>query len=185
MTGVLTVFALTTGAGVLAAQQRSPELASAAEALDRSDPGPLAALSASAVALRDSIVFLARAQVGRRYVYGGETPERGFDCSGLVRYISSLLDVRLPRTADQQSRAGVRVARDTAALLPGDLVTFGRGRVSHIGVYVGNNRYIHASPTAGRVIESELVRPPAPRLKPWAGVRRLFVADSSEVSRSG
>lgn len=127
--------------------------------------------------LRDSLVALVRAQVGTRYRYGGQSPERGFDCSGLVRYVSSLLDVQLPRTAAQQARVGERIARDTAALLPGDLVTFGSGTVRHIGIYVGNNRFVHASPTAGRVIESPLVRPPAPRLPAWHGVRRLFATD--------
>ncbi len=131
----------------------------------------------SATGLRDSLVALVRAQVGRRYRYGGQTPERGFDCSGLVRYVSSLLDVELPRTAAQQARVGERIARDTSALLPGDLVTFGSGSVRHIGIYVGDNRFVHASPTAGRVIESPLVRPPARRLPPWHGVRRLFVTD--------
>jgi cell wall-associated NlpC family hydrolase len=148
-------------------------------------PAPFAAYSASATALRDSAVALARSQIGRRYTYGGETPERGFDCSGLVRYISSLLDMRVPRTAAQQATVGARVARDTSQLLPGDLITFGNGRVSHVGIYVGNNRYVHASVTAGRVIESPLIRPPAPRLKPWQGVRRLFGADSTSSERAG
>ncbi len=180
------VCALMGGAETLSAQSPVPEAGGVIRAAYRTEqPKPLAAFSASAMAMRDSIVALARSQIGRRYVYGGESPERGFDCSGLIRYISSLLDIRLPRTADQQSRTGLHVARDTSALLPGDLVTFGKGRISHIGIYVGNNRYIHASPTAGRVIESDLVRPPAPRLKPWAGVRRLFVADTTEVSRAG
>jgi cell wall-associated NlpC family hydrolase len=146
---------------------------------------PLAALSPSADTMRDSLVALARAQIGTRYRYGGESPERGFDCSGLIRYISSLLDLRLPRTAAQQAGAGVRVARDTSALLPGDLVTFGTGRITHVGIYVGGNRFIHASTTAGRVIESPLVRPPAPRLQPWRGVRRLFAADSASTERAG
>jgi cell wall-associated NlpC family hydrolase len=145
---------------------------------------PLASLAPSAGEMRDSLVALARAQIGTRYRYGGESPERGFDCSGLIRYITSLLDLRLPRTAAQQAGAGARVPRDTSALLPGDLVTFGEGRITHVGIYVGGNRFIHASTTAGRVIESPLIRPPAPRIQPWRGVRRLFAGDS-ELDRAG
>ncbi len=139
--------------------------------------------SAQPLALRDSLVALVRAQIGTRYRFGGQTPERGFDCSGLVLYVSSLLDMPLPRTAAQQARVGEGIARDTSELLPGDLVTFGKGTVKHIGIYVGDNRFVHASPTAGRVIESPLVRPPAPRLPPWRGARRLFVTDAGDDAR--
>lgn len=144
----------------------------------RQRAAPLAALGASAAALRDSLVALARAQVGRRYRLGGDSPARGFDCSGLIQYISRALSIRLPRTAAQQARAGAAVPRDTTRLLPGDLVTFGRGRISHIGIYVGSNRFVHASSGAGRVIESPLVRPLYPGVKPWRGARRLVGSDT-------
>jgi cell wall-associated NlpC family hydrolase len=105
-------------------------------------PKPFAAFSNSAMSLRDSLVALARAQVGAPYVHGGESPSRGFDCSGLVRYIVAALHIMVPRTAARQAFAGIAVPKDTAAMLPGDLVTFGRGKgaVSHIGIYVGNGR---------------------------------------------
>ncbi|HEU4565016.1 MAG TPA: NlpC/P60 family protein, partial [Gemmatimonadaceae bacterium] len=75
------------------------------------------------------------------------------------------------------------VPKDTSRLRPGDLITFGKGkRASHIGIYVGDGRFIHASSAAGRVIESRLDRPPARRVKPWRGVRRILVAsDSAEA----
>lgn len=142
-------------------------------------PKPFEAMSASASSLRDSLVALARAQIGRRYVRGGTTPERGFDCSGLVKYIMAAFDRSVPRTANQQARVGLAIVKDTSRLRPGDLLTFGKGKrgVSHIGIYVGNGRFIHASTKAGRVIESPLVRPMARGIKPWLGVRRLFTSD--------
>src|SRR5438128_2752652 len=102
-------------------------------------PKPFAAFSNSASAMRDSVVQLARAQIGRRYRTGGESPDGGFDCSGLVQYVMSALRVQVPRTANQQSRVGNAVARERDALRPGDLVTFGSDRrISHIGIYVGD-----------------------------------------------
>ena len=147
-------------------------------------PAPFAALSASAVTMRDSLVALARAQIGRRYRTGGETPDKGFDCSGLVQYVMSALRVSVPRTASQQAHAGRPVDRDRNQLRPGDLVTFGFGkRISHIGIYVGDGRFVHASTKAGRVIESKLDRPPSRQIKPWRGVRRVIATgDSAAVA---
>ena len=145
-------------------------------------------MSASASTLRDSIVDFARAQVGRRYKYGGTTPERGFDCSGLVQYILAMFQTKLPRTARYQAEVGVPIDRDTSLLRPGDLLTFSRGergRVSHIGIYVGGGRFIHASSFAGRVIESPLNRPPAKEIKLWRGARRVpLLADNAAFAES-
>ena len=141
---------------------------------------PFAAFNASARTLRDSLVALARAQVGRRYRLGGTTPERGFDCSGLVKYVMNALGTEVPRTALEQSRRGEEVARDTSRLRPGDLLTFGNGkRITHIGIYVGDGRFVHASSVAGRVVESPVNRPRAPLIKPWRGVRRVIASDSA------
>lgn len=150
---------------------------------------PFEALSASVHSIRDSLVMLARAQVGTRYLTGGQSPERGFDCSGLVRYVMAALEVKLPRTARQQATSGLAVARDPNRLRPGDLLTFGKGKtgVSHIGIYVGNGRYVHASSVAGRVIESEIDRPKSSLIRKWAGVRRLLgdKSDSAKVQKRG
>ena len=102
--------------------------------------------------------------------------QRGFDCSGLVRYILSALDVEIPRTARQQAVSGVAVERDTAELRPGDLLAFAVStrRVSHVGVYIGDGRYVHASSVAGQVIESRLDRPRSPLVKDWRGARRVL-----------
>lgn len=136
---------------------------------------PLQDMSASAELLRDSLVAVARAQVGSRYVRGGQTPRRGFDCSGLVKYVLAAFHVDAPRTARLQATLGDSVVRDTSQLLPGDLLTFGRphGGISHIAIYVGNGRMVHASVKAGRVIETSIARGPT-RRKPWRGVRRVF-----------
>jgi len=142
-------------------------------------PKPFAKFSTSMESLRDSIVVsVVRGQIGTRYVLGGASPKSGFDCSGLVKYVMSSLHVALPRTAAQQAEVGVALGRDTTELRPGDLLTFSRtrdGDVSHIGIYVGNGRYVHASSVAGRVIESALDRPASPLIKKWRGSRRIVV----------
>lgn len=153
-----------------------------ARALDA--PKPFAAFSRSAMSLRDSLVALARAQVGTPYVHGGQSPARGFDCSGLVRYIVAALHIVVPRTAARQAFAGIAVPKDTAAMLPGDLVTFARGKgaVSHIGIYVGNGRIVHASTKAGVVIETDLLKPKVAGPKGWKGTRRVLSDDGSTIA---
>ena len=144
---------------------------------------PFAAFSNSAMSLRDSIVAVARAQIGTPYRLGGTTPGRELDCSGLVAYVLSAIKLALPRTAAQQAAVGTDVPRDTMSLRPGDLLTFGKGdRITHIGIYVGNGRYVHASTKAGRVIETSLDRTRSPLVRSWRGGRRVladgFSADS-------
>jgi cell wall-associated NlpC family hydrolase len=148
---------------------------------------PFAVWSESAQSVRDTVVAVARAQIGTRYVLGGTTP-KGFDCSGLVRYVMGALRVELPRTAAQQARIGDEVSTDPSRLRPGDLLTFGRRGargVSHIGIYVGDGRYVHASSVAGRVIESDLSRTGSPLIKAWRGVRRIVAgaAEPDSVAR--
>jgi cell wall-associated NlpC family hydrolase len=143
---------------------------------------PFAAYSTSAQSLRDSVVQMAKAQVGTRYRMGGTTPDKGFDCSGLVKYVMAALNLDVPRTAKQQAKQGLAVTKDTSRLLPGDLVTFGKTKkssVSHIGIYIGDGRFIHASSTAGRVVESAIDRPHSPLIKIWRGARRMLSLDDS------
>ena len=149
------------------------------------DAKPFASFSNSAQALRDSVVQMARSQIGKRYRTGGQTPERGFDCSGLVAYVMSALNLTVPRTAKQQAKQGLPLTKDTAQLLPGDLLTFGKTKkspVSHVGIYVGDGKYIHASSVAGRVIESKIDRPYSPLIKVWRGARRLLSLDDSTTA---
>lgn len=141
---------------------------------------PFQDLSASASSMRDSLVTLARAQLGKRYVRGGTTPEKGFDCSGLVKYVMAAFQFDVPRTARQQAKTGLALATDTSRLRPGDLLTFGKKTsASHIGIYVGNGRFIHASSVAGRVIESPVNRPKSRLIKVWSGARRILALDDS------
>jgi len=156
-----------------------------AETLDAAKP--FAAMSASVHSLRDSLVVLARAQVGTKYIRGGQSPERGFDCSGLVRYVMAALKVSMPRTARQQALSGLAVGRDTTRLRPGDLLTFGKGKrgVSHIGIYIGGGRYVHASSGAGRVIESDIGRSSSPLVRAWSGVRRVVAGSQADSTRGG
>jgi cell wall-associated NlpC family hydrolase len=91
--------------------------------------------------------------IGINYKWGGTTPETGLDCSGLVRYVfQQVTGVTLPRTAKEMSRVGDQVALDD--LKPGDLVFFNTRRFafSHVGIYLGDNRFIHA-PSRGREVE--------------------------------
>jgi cell wall-associated NlpC family hydrolase len=136
---------------------------------------PFAAFTASARSLRDSLVALARAQIGRRYILGGASPEHGFDCSGLVRYVMAALKIELPRTAREQASSGMTVPRDTAQLRPGDLLMFGSTRrISHVGIYVGDGHFVQASSKAGRVVETPLIRPMVRGVKVWRAVRRVM-----------
>lgn len=132
---------------------------------------------------RETLVALARQQIGVRYALGGTSPDRGFDCSGFLQYLMRRLDVRLPRTAAEQARAGEEVPRDLSRLLPGDILTFGRGgRVTHVGVYVGGGRFIHASTGSRRIIEARLDRSENSLVRAWSGVRRMLARpDSSAV----
>lgn len=132
------------------------------------------------LAMRDSIVRIAQAQLGTPYVFGGASPGRGFDCSGLVRWVFAQVHLRSPRLAAQQARIGDPVER--ARLSPGDLLTFGRGdSVTHVGIYIGDGRFVHASSVAGRVIVSPLSRPPNDLIKPLVGARRILATAATSV----
>ena len=100
----------------------------------------------------NAVLMRAISLVGTPYVYGGNSPEGGFDCSGLVNYVyRDTLDLRLPRTSRALSEyQGPRIATDRLA--PADLVFFGAGgQVSHVGIYVGEGRFVHAPSTGGTV----------------------------------
>lgn len=182
--GVAVAFVSLALASTAQAQQAAGNDTAAAPVQKLEHARPFGALSSSALGLRDSLVRMARAQVGRRYVLGGTSPERGFDCSGLVRYVMSALRFELPRTAASQARAGTSIGKDTAQLRPGDLLTFGKGRrVSHVGIYVGDGRYVHASSVAGRVIESPIDRPPTKYVRRWYDSRRVVPADSGMLAQ--
>lgn len=99
---------------------------------------------------RKAVVKEALTHRGVPYVYGGTTPS-GFDCSGFTRWVfDKALGRSLPRTAAEQSALGTSVSLD--ALAPGDLLFWGSGSdVYHVGIYVGDGEYIHASTGSGEV----------------------------------
>lgn len=93
----------------------------------------------------------AMAYLGTRYKYGGTSPATGFDCSGLIWYVFNDLGIDVPRVAAEQAKLGERVAR--AELERGDLVFFNTAgrRYSHVGIYVGDGKFLHAPRTGGKV----------------------------------
>jgi cell wall-associated NlpC family hydrolase len=141
--------ALTLCAAVLAACGR--------QEVRPSRPPPVAVRSWPQVAPADpaaanAVLMRALGLVGTPYRYGGNTPESGFDCSGLVAYVyRDMLDLRLPRTSRELAAVqGPRI--DPERLSAGDLVFFGNaGNVSHVGIYVGEGRFVHAPSTGGTV----------------------------------
>lgn len=102
-------------------------------------------------ALANDVLIRAIGLVGTPYRWGGNTPESGFDCSGLVDYVfRSEAGLQLPRTSRAIAALDApRVARDD--LQPGDLLFFGRHRVNHVAIYVGNGRFVNAPDTGGTV----------------------------------
>ena len=97
------------------------------------------------------------ALLGTPYRWGGSSPEAGFDCSGLVGYVfRTALGIELPRISRDMARDGEQVER--TSLVPGDLVFFGRRgkRVDHVGIYIGEGRFLHAPRTGRDVTVSQL-----------------------------
>lgn len=123
----------------------------------------------------EKMAQMAKSYVGYKYVYGGANPSTGFDCSGLVYYICGQLGYSVNRTADNQIYNGVAVEK--ANLQPGDLVFFTNYQtnkgIGHVGIYIGNNQFVHAStPTTGVIISS---LSEATYVKRYVGARRIGV----------
>ena len=99
--------------------------------------------------------------LGVPYVYGGTSPKTGFDCSGFVQYVFAKHGVRLPRTSRQQAQVGSWMPARFGALAPGDLAMFAEdgGRISHVAIYAGGNRIIHATSSGGEVRYDDLDTP--------------------------
>ena len=104
----------------------------------------------------DKVIDLALAQVGKPYIWASANPNIGFDCSGLVYYVYKQVGISLNRTSYTQINNGISV--DSKDLRKGDLVFFnnGGGRISHVGIYIGNNQFVHASSPGTGVIVSKL-----------------------------
>jgi cell wall-associated NlpC family hydrolase len=102
------------------------------------------------------LVMRAMGMIGIRYKYGGDNPDQGLDCSGLVRHVfRESFGLNLPRTSEEISKVGERI--ETTELQPGDLVFYNtlRRGFSHVGIYLGDKKFIHAPSSGGEVrIES-------------------------------
>jgi len=106
------------------------------------------------VELREAIVTTARRYVGVPYRWGGESLRTGFDCSGLTMVVYRINGLDLPRSSRQQWQVGISINR--RQLRKGDLVFFatrGGSRVSHVGIYAGGDKFLHA-PGKGRKIQT-------------------------------
>ncbi len=99
--------------------------------------------SVHAVPTGAAIVQTALKQVGRPYVSGGDSPSRGFDCSGLVFWTYGAHGIKIPRISRDQAQAGTKVGRGD--LRPGDIVVFRIPRSGyHTGIYIGQNNFVHS-----------------------------------------
>lgn len=104
-----------------------------------------------------NVLQRALALLGTPYRWGGTSPDNGFDCSGLVGYVfRNALGIELPRVSREMAQTGDLIS-DRAKLNEGDLVFFGRrGRVDHVGIYLGEGRFVHAPSTGKDVMVSSL-----------------------------
>lgn len=114
---------------------------------------PPRAPSAASAGEANDILFRAIGLVGTPYRWGGNTPAGGFDCSGLVDYIyRTAARIKLPRTSHDMAAMDGRKVRQMTQLASGDLVFFDiDGAISHVGVYVGKGRFVHAPNSGGTV----------------------------------
>lgn len=102
---------------------------------------------------RPEVVSYALSLQGTPYRYGGSSPREGFDCSGFVYHVYSQDGLRLPRTSSEMARTLLAISAEQ--LRPGDLVFFNTsGRpFSHVGVYIGNNQFVHAPSRRGQHVK--------------------------------
>ena len=172
---------IVTFSGTPAARAEPP---AAAEPSTRSlyelSSGRVAEHAAAAVDAVGELVDNGLSMLGIRYRFGGNSPQSGFDCSGFVRHVfSDALGVLLPRTAVEMARVGDKVRRDD--LKPGDLVFFNTlsRAFSHVGIYLGDNKFLHASSRGGGVRVDDM------NGGYWArrfnGARRIEVDDTSAL----
>lgn len=135
-------------------------------------PADSPAEPAATAAVADRVVALAKEQLGTPYAFGGDRPDRGFDCSGLVRWAYGQLGVVLPRSVAEMAGVGRPVESDD--LQAGDLVFFSihdRGGPDHVGIYAEKHRFLHA-PKTGDVVRSESLNDAWWRRR-WTATRRV------------
>lgn len=149
--------------------------ARAEESAPDGDSFSLRAATEKAWSSAQDIAIYALGMIGVNYKWGGNNPDGGLDCSGLVRYVfQQVTGVTLPRTSREMGRMGEKIAMKD--LMPGDLVFFNTRRFaySHVGIYLGDNRFIHA-PNRGSEVEIVPITDAYWR-KHFNGARRLVGA---------
>ena len=139
---IITIYLLCIGASAFGADEITQNI----------DTGITPSISEKASEKVQEVLLNALSLTGIQYKYGGNSPETGFDCSGFVRYVfSQAVNLTLPPTARAISQIGKTVKKNE--LQPGDLVFFNtlKSAFSHVGIYIGNNKFIHAPRTGSEV----------------------------------
>ena len=149
----LTALGVATTCSVLAGCASAPPRRATAIVLPETrqqQPAARHRMPAKPTLVRRSIARLAIDLVGTPYRYGGTTPDRGFDCSGLVFYTYERSGLKVPRTSAQLFRRAKKIALSQAR--QGDLVFFeDQTKLSHVGIYLGHDLFVHA-PSTGRTV---------------------------------
>lgn len=143
----------------------APEILEAANAkVEEDDPGE--------ESLNLRLVKAARELLGARYRWAGVSAKTGFDCSGLVQKVFSYFDIELPRSSGEQYKVGEKIDKDE--LEAGDLVFFSSGgkQPTHVGIYVGDNQFLHAARKAKGVVISDLSQ--SWYVRRFLGARRMI-----------
>jgi cell wall-associated NlpC family hydrolase len=127
----------------------------------------------------DQVIQVARGQIGASYSYGGKSPTEGFDCSGLAWWSHSQNNIPIPRTVLEQYTSGRSITR--SFLMPGDIIFFQTQEScftcpnypTHVGVYAGNNIFVHA-PKSGKVVKEENLETNPYWKERYLGARRYW-----------
>jgi cell wall-associated NlpC family hydrolase len=140
----------TTSTSTTTTTTTSPARSTSARVYIPASPPPSAAAS--------RVLRSAESYIGVRYVWGGNSPREGFDCSGFTKYLFAQYGITLPRTSREQVRVGEAVPASFDALRPGDLMFFAEPgqAISHVAIYAGNGRIIHSSSSVGGVGYTDL-----------------------------
>lgn len=180
---LVSLVAMTVLYSVGATAQTAPESSSMTDRISQTASQLTTTVTTTVADSTQTLIDNAMQLIGVRYRWGGNTPTSGLDCSGFVRYVfNDTFGFLLPRKSAQMSKVGLEVSKDE--LKPGDLVFFNtmRHAFSHVGIYVGENKFIHA-PSKGKTIRVDDLNQ-AYWVKRYNGARRMEGSESmSEAQR--